>query len=69
MEAVAPVRSEADINTHTYGLTTVDMQNAFYTVLQDMKTNAEGIAYWKEYVFMTSAGACSATDVPNGSIR
>lgn len=46
----------------------VEKKKVLVNIGEDMKTDAEGVAKWKDHVFSTSAGACTAP-VTNGVIR
>lgn len=46
----------------------VEKKKVLVNIGEDMKTDAEGVAKWKEHVFLTSAGPCTAP-VANGVIR
>lgn len=46
----------------------VEKKKVLVNLGDDMKTDAEGVAKWKDHIFSTSAGACTAP-VPNAVIR
>lgn len=46
----------------------VEKKKVLVNIGEDMKTDANGVAKWKDHVFNTSGGACTAP-VVNGVIR
>ncbi|DBA03744.1 TPA: hypothetical protein N0F65_004161 [Lagenidium giganteum] len=47
----------------------VEKKKVLVAIGDDMKTDAEGVARWKEHAFLTSAGPCVAPGVVNAVIR
>ncbi|CAE8609820.1 unnamed protein product [Polarella glacialis] len=46
----------------------VDKKKLYVKMAPDLRTNAEGTVCWKDSVFMTTAGPCTAKDVLSGEV-